>query len=50
MRFEAVFRGPPPGARTLAFRDDNYADRIGWKEIVVNGAHGATVDQLRAGD
>ena len=45
MRLEVVLRGPvlPAETATIAYRDTNYADRIGWKEIVVNGSHGATV-------
>ncbi len=38
-RFEAILRGPKLGARSdAAYRDTNYADRIGWKEIVVGDA------------
>jgi ABC-type nickel/cobalt efflux system permease component RcnA len=35
-RFEVVLRGPRLEAPTaVTYRDTNYADRIGWKEIVV---------------
>jgi nickel/cobalt transporter (NicO) family protein len=38
-RFEVVLRGPVlHGATDVAYRDTNYADRIGWKEIVVGDA------------
>ena len=41
-RFEAPFSNPLAAATTLAFRDDFMAERIGWREIVVQG-DGATV-------
>jgi nickel/cobalt transporter (NicO) family protein len=38
-RFEVVLRGPVlRRASDIAYRDTNYADRIGWKEIVVGDA------------
>jgi ABC-type nickel/cobalt efflux system permease component RcnA len=38
-RFEVILRGPPLRARARVTYDDrNYADRIGWKEIVVGDA------------
>ena len=38
-RFEAVLRGPKlDGPTDVTYRDTNYADRIGWKEIVVGDA------------
>jgi len=38
-RLEVILRGPALTARsTIAYRDTNYADRIGWKEIVVGDA------------
>jgi ABC-type nickel/cobalt efflux system permease component RcnA len=43
-RLEAVFQGPTLDAKsTLAYRDTNYAGRIGWKEITVRPASGAHV-------
>ena len=45
-RFEAVFEAGPlePGrAVPLAYRDANFPERVGWKEIVVAGASGAVV-------
>jgi nickel/cobalt transporter (NicO) family protein len=45
MRLEAIFRGPPiDGAARVTVHDTNYADRIGWREIVV----GATTPSLSA--
>jgi nickel/cobalt exporter len=38
-RFEVILRGPPLRGRSeIGYRDRNYADRIGWKEIVVGTA------------
>jgi nickel/cobalt transporter (NicO) family protein len=38
-RFEVVLRGPVlRRASEVAYRDTNYADRIGWKEVVVGDA------------
>ena len=38
-RFEVILRGPRlKGRSEIAYRDRNYADRIGWKEIVVGEA------------
>jgi len=35
-RFEVILRGPALGGRSeIVYRDANYSDRIGWKEIVV---------------
>jgi len=47
-RLETVLRGPRlSGASNVSYRDTNYADRIGWKEIVVGTAR-STSDELRA--
>ena len=47
-RLETVLRGPKlAGASAVAYRDTNYANRIGWKEIVVGPAR-STSDELRA--
>jgi nickel/cobalt transporter (NicO) family protein len=44
LRFEAVFRAHPPAQGTaLVFRDTNFADRIGWKEVVVRADRGASI-------
>jgi nickel/cobalt exporter len=38
-RFEVILRGPTLRGRSdVTYRDTNYADRIGWKEIVVGHA------------
>jgi ABC-type nickel/cobalt efflux system permease component RcnA len=38
-RFEVILRGPTLRGRSdVTYRDANYADRIGWKEIVVGDA------------
>ena len=49
MRLELILRGPRvPGAERLTVHDVNYADRIGWKEIVVGASARSTSDELRA--
>jgi nickel/cobalt transporter (NicO) family protein len=60
LRFDAVFAAPADAAgRTLEFRDENFAGRLGWKEVVVVASDGArllssdapstsTTDALRA--
>ncbi|HKH32386.1 MAG TPA: sulfite exporter TauE/SafE family protein [Gaiellaceae bacterium] len=40
LRFEAVFRARATGSR-LELRDRNYANRLGWREIVVRARDGA---------
>jgi nickel/cobalt transporter (NicO) family protein len=41
-RLEVVFRGPRlTGRSAVSYHDNNYADRIGWKEITVRTASGA---------
>jgi nickel/cobalt exporter len=38
-RFEVILRGPRlPGRSAIDYFDHNYADRIGWREIVVGDA------------
>src|SRR5207244_12359558 len=38
-RLEVILRGPRLSGRSgVTYRDRNYADRIGWKEIVVGDA------------
>jgi len=47
-RFEVVLRGPTlAGPAAVAYRDTNYAGRIGWQEIVVGDAP-STSHELRA--
>jgi ABC-type nickel/cobalt efflux system permease component RcnA len=48
LRLDAVFRAQlpdrePGGETSLVFHDTNFADRIGWKEVVVRGNRGATI-------
>ena len=42
MRFDAVFRAAATGTR-LTFADTAYANRIGWREIVVTARDGAEI-------
>ena len=47
-RFEVILRGPRlEGRSDVTYRDTNYADRIGWKEIVVGNATSES-QELRA--
>jgi len=47
-RLETILRGPTlGGASAVEYRDTNYGDRIGWKEIVV-GLGPSTSHELRA--
>jgi ABC-type nickel/cobalt efflux system permease component RcnA len=47
-RLETILRGPTlGGASDVEYRDTNYGDRIGWKEIVV-GLAPSTSHELRA--
>jgi nickel/cobalt transporter (NicO) family protein len=44
LRFEAVYRVVAPGpADSLLFHDTNFADRVGWKEIVIRARDGAAL-------
>jgi len=48
-RLEVVLAGPRlSGPAHLDYRDSNYADRIGWKEIVVGARTPSRSDELRA--
>jgi len=48
-RLEVVLRGPRlSGASGVRYVDTNYADRIGWKEIVVGKDTRSTSGELRA--
>jgi nickel/cobalt transporter (NicO) family protein len=47
-RLEVILAGPKlNGQASISYRDNNYRDRIGWKEIVVGNAK-STSDELRA--
>jgi ABC-type nickel/cobalt efflux system permease component RcnA len=49
LRLEVIMRGPRvDGTAKLSVHDTNYADRIGWKEIVVGAQTASRSDQLRA--
>jgi ABC-type nickel/cobalt efflux system permease component RcnA len=49
MRLEVILRGPAvDSAERLVLRDTNYADRIGWRELVVGAATRSASDELRA--
>jgi nickel/cobalt exporter len=48
-RLEVVLAGPLlHGTSRIAYRDDNYRDRIGWKEIVVGADTPSRSHELRA--
>ncbi len=48
-RLEVVLAGPIlHGPVAVSYRDGNYRDRIGWKEIVVGAATRSASDELRA--
>jgi nickel/cobalt transporter (NicO) family protein len=48
-RLEVSLRGPRLSRPVrVQYRDTNYADRIGWKEIVVGARAPSTSDELRA--
>ena len=48
-RLEVLLRGPAvDGSSSIEYRDTNYSDRIGWKEIVVGRNTHSTSDELRA--
>jgi nickel/cobalt transporter (NicO) family protein len=48
-RLEVVLAGPRiDGPAHLAYHDVNYADRIGWKEVVVGARTPSRSDELRA--
>jgi len=48
-RLEVILAGPKLGGKTsVAYRDENYRDRIGWSEIVVGATTRSISDELRA--
>jgi nickel/cobalt transporter (NicO) family protein len=48
-RLEILLRGPRlTHATAIAYRDTNYSDRIGWKEIVVGTKTRSISDELRS--
>lgn len=50
MRLEILYDAPAPSltAHAAYYRDDNYAGRLGWKEVVVQASQGATVLETTA--
>ena len=48
-RLEVILAGPAlNGKVSISYRDNNYKDRIGWKEIVIGPKARSTSDELRA--
>jgi nickel/cobalt transporter (NicO) family protein len=48
-RLAVILAGPTlPGKTSISYRDNNYKDRIGWKEIVAGPTARSTSDELRA--
>ena len=48
-RFQAILVGPAiSGSARIAYRDDSYPGRIGWKEVVVGAHPASTSDELRS--
>ncbi len=48
-RFEAILAGPEiTGSARIAYRDDSYPGRIGWKEVVVGAQTASTSNELRS--
>jgi len=48
-RLEVILAGPAlDGRASVAYRDENYRDRIGWKEIVVGADAPSTSHELRS--
>ena len=48
-RLEVILAGPVLHGRvSVSYHDNNYRDRIGWKEIVVGARTHSTSDELRA--
>src|SRR6266446_9037611 len=48
-RLEVILAGPTlSGKVSISYQDNNYRDRIGWKEIVIGPKARSTSDELRA--
>ena len=48
-RLEVILAGPKlNGTASIAYRDENYQDRIGWTEVVVGATTRSISDELRA--
>jgi len=48
LRVEAVFEGARRGGAQLAYRDRNFENRTGWREVVVSAERGATIVESTA--
>lgn len=51
MKLDVVYRAPLDGAggpRRLVYRDRNYAERVGWKEVVVRAGAGVAIAESSA--
>ncbi|MFN8498438.1 MAG: sulfite exporter TauE/SafE family protein [Anaerolineae bacterium] len=48
LRLSVWLEAPISGAGEIAYRDDNYPDRLGWSEIVVAAGGGVRVEQTTA--
>ena len=44
LRFEGTFAAPAPRQGALAYRDGNFAGRIGWQEVTAVGAEGTVLE------
>lgn len=45
LRLEATYAAPAPDSGRLRYRDDNFTDRIGWREIIAVGLEGRRVQE-----
>lgn len=43
LRLEATYAAPAPDAGRLEYRDENFGDRLGWREIIAVGREGRKV-------
>jgi len=43
LRLEVTFAGPIPESGSIEYRDSNFAERIGWKEITVSSTEGVAI-------
>ncbi len=44
LRFTATFAGAAPARGRVAFADDNFAGRLGWREVTIAGVDGVALD------
>ena len=45
LRINLLLEARVPGASSVDFSDENYSDRLGWKEIVVQPASGVSISE-----